>query len=134
MRIRLHIWITICLLAAATSGCRTVVAKSGDATIRNWPQFPYHVVGTEHVRLVLPAVSLARAGTNVLRVRDLPSRFVGRFRYDLCLPVKYEEDASEQAPPWKDAQIVVAFRTVDGVEVCRQSLALGAKRGQARVL
>jgi hypothetical protein len=128
MRTRVFTLVAICLLALIASGCRTVVARSGDATIKKWPQFPYHVAGSECVRLVLPAVSLAHPGTNVLRVRDLPSRFVGVFKYDLCLPVKYEEDAAEGSAPWKDSQITIAFRRLDGVEVCKQSLNLGAAR------
>lgn len=118
----------MCSLAAATSGCRAVLAKSGDATIRKWPQFPYHVVGTEHVRLVLPAVSLAHPGTNVIHVRDIPSRFVGVFKYGVCLPVKYEEDASEKFPPWGPSQITISFRSADGVEVSKQSLNLGTAK------
>jgi hypothetical protein len=119
---------TACLLAAITSGCSSVVARSGDATIKKWSQFPYHVAGREYFRLVLPAVSLAHAGTNVLRVRNLPPHLSGLFEYDICMPVKYQEDASENDPPWKDARITISFRSLDGVEVCKMPLSLGTNR------
>jgi hypothetical protein len=118
----------VCLLGVISSGCRSVVARSGDATIKKWPQFPFHVVGREHFRLVLPAVSLAGTGTNVLHVRNLPAHLGGLFKYDICMPVKYQEDASEKDPPWNDARIIISFRKLDGVEVSHLLFHLGTSR------
>jgi len=118
------------LLLLTASGCCSVVAKSGDAKILRCPQL-IHSPGTKYFRMELPTVSLAQAATNVMQVRDLPVYLVGLFRFDLSMPLKYEEDASEKDPPWRDARITIIFRRLDGAELCGQafSLGVGAQRG-----
>src|SRR5439155_6495445 len=43
-------------------------------------------------------------------------------------PVKYQEDASEKDPPWKDARIIISFWTLDGIEVSHVPFNLGTSR------
>jgi hypothetical protein len=75
--------------------------------------------------MVLPSVSLAEASTNVLRVRDVPPYLTGLFRFDLSMPVPYDEAFPRITLPWQDASIVVIFRGLDGAELSQYPLALG---------
>jgi hypothetical protein len=75
--------------------------------------------------MVLPAVSLAQDGTQVIQVRDLPAYLKGLFTYDLSLDVPAKETYPNETAPWNDAKISIAFRKLDGTEVFKQSLHLG---------
>jgi hypothetical protein len=112
------------LLLLTTGGCCSVVAKSGDArVVKCWQLI--HSQGHEMHLVRLPPISLARAGTNILHVVDLPPELAGLYTYYLTMPCKYEEDASEKDPPWKNSRITLMFRRLNGVELCRQQLMLG---------
>jgi hypothetical protein len=111
------------LLVLTATGCCSVVAKSGDAKILRCPQF-IQERGIESYRMMLPAVSLAQRGTNILCVRDLPSCLVGRFDYDLFVPC--EKGDSKGSLQWSDAKITIVFRGLDGTVLRKWTPSLSA--------
>jgi hypothetical protein len=118
---------SLLLLGLTATGCCSVVAKSGDDKILRCPQL-IHTRGSKMFRMELPAVSLGQAGTNVIRVRNLPVYLKGLFIYSLSMSGPYEGPAphlSDKNAPWHDAEISVAFRTLDGNEVFKQPFLLG---------
>jgi hypothetical protein len=122
---------SLLILNVVATSCCSVVAKSGDAKILKCPQIFIHQPGTENFRMELPAVSLAQAGTHVLRVRDLPAYLKGLFNYGVDMTVPYgtsshSEARSDKDAPWHDAKISITFRKPDGTEVFKQVLLLGS--------
>jgi len=115
---------TLTLLVLTVTGCCSVVSKSGDAKILRCPQF-IHTRGSKLFRMALPKVSIGQAGTNVLHVRNLPPYLKGLFRYDFELIMPYGGPDADEAAPWYDAKISIAFRKLDGTEVFAQSFHLG---------
>jgi hypothetical protein len=121
---RIYGQFALLVLVLASAGCSTVVAKSGDAKVVKCPQL-IHTRGSKMFRMELPTVSVAQSGTHVLRVRGLPEDLKGLFKYELSLPVPYEEAFPGKNSPWRDAKISVAFRRLDGTEAFKQTLPLG---------
>jgi hypothetical protein len=107
-------------LALIVAGCCSVVTKSGDARILKCPQF-IHSPGIESYRMVLPSISLAQPGTNILHIRDLPTYLVGRYSYDLFIP--YDGNSAKNVP-WKNARITIAFQKLNHAEFYKKTLIL----------
>ncbi len=117
---------SLALLDLLTSGCCTVVSKSGDAKILRYPQIFIHDPSREHYEIDLPAVSIAQTGTHILRVRDLPLYLPGQFHFSLDMQVPEDEGLlDEKKAPWYDACIIVEFRKLDGTDIGRQVFFLG---------
>jgi len=116
---------SLLLLVLTAAGCCSIVAKSGDAKILSCPQL-IHTRGSKFFRMELPTVSIAQVGTHILHVRDLPAYLKDLFRYDLSMAVTYGEVLSGENAPWRNAKISIAFQKLDGAEVFKQSLLLGA--------
>jgi hypothetical protein len=121
---RIYGLFALLMLVLASAGCSTVVAKSGDAKVVKCPQL-IHTRGSKMFRMELPTVSVAQSGTHALRVRDLPEYLKGLFKYELSLPVPYEEAFPGKDSPWRDAKVSVAFRRLDGTEIFKRTLLLG---------
>ena len=115
---------TLLLLWLIATGCCAVVALSGDAKILKCHQL-IHSRDSKLFRMVLPTVSLAHNGANVIKVRNLPAYLKGSFKYDLSMDVATEEIYPNANAPWHDAKISISFRKLDGTEMFKQSLLLG---------
>ena len=124
----------LCLLAGVlTTGCRALVAKSGEAKIYTcWELM--REGGRALYYIKLPPIGLSQKGTHTLRVRNLPAYLAGQFTYSLSIQAPSVDLVSEPTwgyatsetwVPWKDAVITLTFRKMDGSDAYRQTVPLG---------
>lgn len=100
----LHHIVPILILILLLSGC-TTVTNHGDATFHDLPDFPFITFDS----LYLPKFSISKAATHSWKVRDLP---LPVFPSEVIIEADYNDVPSNA--PWKDAVILVEFRSIDG--------------------
>jgi hypothetical protein len=114
------------LAVTLTTGCCSVVAKSGDAKIvKCWE--PIHSKGMETFHMKFPTTNLSPNDTNILRVRNLPGYIEGRILYFFSMQVPYSDITSNSVASWEKAKVTLTFKRLDGSEFYKQTLPLGAK-------
>src|ERR1051325_7638716 len=105
------------------AGCTT--HRFGDARIRN----NYDFAGISVDRFYLKSVPIDRAGTNILRVRNLP---LAMYPTHLMLRITPNEAELKQELPWENAKLRIEFRAPNGQNFFSKELALiDAQRGSS---
>jgi len=86
--------------------------------------------GMQMFYMELPTINISLAGTNIFRVRNLPKHLKGQFVYSLSMKVPDSETFPSAQPPWKEAQITLALRNLDGTEAFKQTFSFEINTNQ----